>query len=105
MIQMFFSIFSVLIGFLISFSPPTAIVGIMVAFVLSFIHQKNTKNNLRTQDAVYSIIGLALGAVAGLTVYGRNSYMHQWSSLWWIPTLWLVGSSLGLIMSTIPIKR
>jgi len=97
---MLLSIFSILIGFLISFTPPTAIVGVVIVFILSFAYSKSTKKYFKMKDVTYSIIGLALGTAAGLTIYGKSSYIHQWHSLWWIPTLWLVGSLGGLIIFT-----
>lgn len=96
---MLFSLFSISIGFLISFSPSTAIVGVIVAFVLSFAYSKSIKNHFRTKDAINSIIGLAFGTVAGLIIYGTDSYIRQWHSFWWIPMLWFVGSLAGMLIS------
>ena len=91
---MLFPIF--IVSIMISFTPATAVIGGITAFIVYRIMKKKAPN-LYTEVA--SIIGLLVGAGTGVLIYGKDQYVHQWHSLWWIPSLWLIGSLIGLIVS------
>jgi len=81
---------------MISLTPATAVIGVAIAFMVYLIMKKKVPN-LYTEVA--SIVGILAGAGAGLLIYGKTQYIHQWHSLWWIPSLWFVGSLIGLIIT------
>jgi len=74
---------------MISFTPATAVIGVVTAFIVYLMMKKNAST---PYTEVASIVGLLVGAGAGLFIYGRAQYVHQWQSLWWIPVLWFTGS-------------
>ncbi len=85
------------VAIMISFTPATAVIGVATAFIIYLAMKKKGPN---PYAEVASIVGILVGAGAGLLIYGRTQYVHQWHSLWWIPGLWFVGSLIGLIMAS-----
>ena len=86
-----------LTGFLISFDPATAIIGVITAFILTFEHQK-AKNKNKIKDAIFSLIGLTLGITSGVEIYGTEKYISNWHSLWWIPVLWAIATLVEILI-------
>ncbi|WP_297068579.1 hypothetical protein [Thermococcus sp.] len=82
-------------GIMISFTPATAITGM----ILAFVQYSALKEKERRHIELASLVGSLIGAGFGTGVYGFDRYINQWHSLWWIPTLWFVGSLGGLILS------
>ena len=82
-------------GIMISFTPATAIMGMILAFIVYSPLRKERRYRIE----LASLVGSLIGAGFGTGVYGFDRYINQWHSLWWIPTLWFVGSLGGLILS------
>ena len=83
-------------GIMISFTPATAITGMILASII-YASLRKERDGCRIELA--SLVGSLIGAGFGTGVYGFDRYINQWHSLWWIPTLWFVGSLGGLILS------
>jgi len=83
-------------GIMISFTPATAIMGMILAFI---VYSPLRKERDGCHIELASLVGSLLGVWLGIGVYGFKGYMEQWHSLWWIPTSWFVGSLGGLILS------
>jgi energy-coupling factor transporter transmembrane protein EcfT len=92
---MFWPLFSFLTGFLISFDPATAIIGVLAVFILTLLYNKNGN---KSRNAIFSFIGLTIGVTGGLAVYGKEKYISNWHSLWWIPLLWAIATLVEILI-------